>query len=168
MTSARTPTGKERQLLGSSRAERAASTGAPSWDPVQGLRAGAPSPVLPPLRTGVRPPSSSSGGREAARRAREQTKSSRNPFPRQVFTAADLREDCWPGHHTGEPSGQSVAHTRQLRRGMGAHPGGRRGSRQVWPLGSPARPAPSGCSAPRTEEGTPRTRGSRAQAGRSP
>lgn len=74
--------------------------------------------------------------------------------------------DC--GAHTGEPSEQSVAHTWQLRRGMDAHPGGRRGSRQVRPLGAPARPAPSGRSAARTEEGTPRTRGSRAQAGRSP
>lgn len=35
--------------------------------------------------------------REAARRARVLTKSSRNPFPRLVFKTADLREDCRPG-----------------------------------------------------------------------
>lgn len=96
------PPEKQRQLRRGSRAERAASTGAPPWDPVQGLLAGAPSPALPPVRTRVRSPSNSSGVREAARRARVQTKSSRNPFPRLMFTTADLREDCRPGHQTAE------------------------------------------------------------------
>lgn len=155
------PPEKQRQLRGGSRAERAASIGAPPWDPVQGLRAGAPSPALPPVRTRVRSPSNSSGVRGCA-----QSKSADEKLQKPI--SKTNVHDRGPSRGLPATAPDCRAHTRQRRRGMGAHPRGRSGSRQVRPLGAPAQPAPSRRSAARTEEGTTRTRSSRAQAGRSP
>lgn len=165
MTSARTPTGKAkaapRRLQG--------GKGRVHRGPTVGSRPGAPCRRTHPGSASRKHWGATSKQQQRGKRGCAQSKRADEKLQKPVSKTSfhgrgpsrglpARAPDC--GAHTGEPTGQSVAHTRQLRRGMGAHPGGRRGS--------PARPAPSGCSAARTEEGTPRTRGSRAQAGRSP
>lgn len=110
----------------------------PPWDPVQGLRASAPSPPLPPVRTGARSPSSSSGVQE---RGCVQSKTADENLQKPVSKTSF--HDRGPSRGLPARAADCGAHTLQRRRGMSTHPRGRSGSRQVRPLGAPARPAPS-------------------------